>query len=667
VIQILLVQLKYPSSPFPGPNLPVGLGYIAEQLELNNIQYDIIDLSIDSVETLFSCLTAAPPAYIGFSMMSLDIAIHYDLARKIKTSFPHIKIIAGGPHISFVCEKALEECQALDFGVVHEGEYTIVELLKGAPLESIKGLLYRKCDGSVIYTGNRAFIENLNDIPFPKYKKFKLTYYGETIAIASSRGCPFSCTFCGAFLSMGRRWRARSAVNIVEEMEYWLQKGYTSFNFIDSNFFMSKERIIALCDILSGKNLSITISSDGMRAKDADPTMLKKLQMFGLKSVAIGIESANDDILNSIKKGETLEDIDSCLKLLLELDINVVAFFIIGLPGETIEHVINSFSFPFKYPNISNAYYFNPNPLIGTELFQYAKQNNMIRGSDKQILDNMGGMSNEILLETEELNIPVRIKLLEFSKHVSRLVEMRHWLYRNRNNMAESEYNNVEMELHDMVNKILLSTATAGANMLKYNVPFVECDNIVTHLTKDEKYKLKELATIVQGSTYVELGSYLGASSCFIAMGIEALQNDAQLYCVDTWENEGMAEGLRDTYSEFIANIEMFKNIIVPLRGKSEIIAEDFDKEIDFLFVDAGHDYVNVMTDVRSWFPKLKKGALVVFHDTGWADGVKKVVSELVKPIAYDVGELPNMYWARIEYNQNKTELSHNCDLTKIL
>lgn len=171
---------------------------------------------------------------------------------------------------------------------------------------------------------------------------------------------------------------------------------------------------------------------------------------------------------------------------------------------------------------------------------------------------------------------------------------------------------------------------------------------ISTHLTDEEKTTLTKLASHVNGMTYVELGSYLGASSCFIAAGINT-HNKARLYCVDTWINDGMSEGRRDTYAEFLENTRCFHELIVPLRGTTLYHAARFEKPIDFLFVDAGHDYENVNADVLNWFPKLKKGALVIFHDIGWATGVQKVVDEMVKPTVLEEGRLPNMYWAVVD------------------
>ncbi len=172
-------------------------------------------------------------------------------------------------------------------------------------------------------------------------------------------------------------------------------------------------------------------------------------------------------------------------------------------------------------------------------------------------------------------------------------------------------------------------------------------NRVSTHLTLQEKYQLFKLTTACRGNIYVEIGSYLGASSCFIAAGIKK-STGGMFYCVDTWQNDTMPEGKRDTFDEFTQNTQKYSYIIVPLRGRSEVIAKNFFKKIDFLFIDGDHSYEGVKADVDAWFPKLNLNSLVVFHDIAWAAGVQCVVHEQVKPLAKKEGQLPNLYWAWI-------------------
>jgi len=145
----------------------------------------------------------------------------------------------------------------------------------------------------------------------------------------------------------------------------------------------------------------------------------------------------------------------------------------------------------------------------------------------------------------------------------------------------------------------------------------------------------------------VEIGSYLGASALFLASGMK--ERVGHVYCVDTWKNEGMSEGERDTFDEFFKNIRLLKDFITPLRGCSTEVAKTFDKGIDLIFIDGDHEYAGVKDDIESWLPKVKNGGVVVFHDIGWAEGVRRVVKEFIKPIQLEEHIVDNTYWARIE------------------
>jgi predicted O-methyltransferase YrrM len=172
---------------------------------------------------------------------------------------------------------------------------------------------------------------------------------------------------------------------------------------------------------------------------------------------------------------------------------------------------------------------------------------------------------------------------------------------------------------------------------------------IPTHLTNAEKFELYHLAKKCRGAVCVEIGSYLGASSCFIAAGLKKSARTATLFCIDTWRNNSMSEGKRDTFQEFMNNILPYQESIVPLRGYSaEVLsnAGEHFQQIDFLFIDGDHSYEGCREDWTLCRPFLVKGSLVIFHDIGWAEGVQRVVKEEVAPSAVKEGRLPNLYWA---------------------
>ena len=205
----LLVRLSY--SDYLGNNLTphLGLGYIGEALEEIGVAYKCYDMGLSSFgfreygeKELMEMIEDYSPDMIGITMQTYQYKIHYNLMFRIKRKFPKIEIILGGSHLSSYKKSVLEECQAIDFGVVKEGEETIVELSKGNDVRNIGGLIYRE-EGEVIENPERKRVRHPDEITWPKYRNFELDRYApETIGIVTSRGCPYKCTYCSVALSI---------------------------------------------------------------------------------------------------------------------------------------------------------------------------------------------------------------------------------------------------------------------------------------------------------------------------------------------------------------------------------------------------------------------------------------------------------------------------------
>ena len=177
---------------------------------------------------------------------------------------------------------------------------------------------------------------------------------------------------------------------------------------------------------------------------------------------------------------------------------------------------------------------------------------------------------------------------------------------------------------------------------------------IFSHLTLEEKKLLLTLSEKNNG-IIVEIGSYLGSSSCFLAAGLQNNDNST-LYCIDTWGNHCMIYDEddnkdnnlveKDTYAEFLKNTNKYKKKIKTLRGWSFEVVKHFEEngiKIDMLFIDGDHDYEGVKKDWEDYSKHLNKNAIIVFHDTGWATGVRKVINEKVISTATLIAKLENM------------------------
>ncbi len=181
-------------------------------------------------------------------------------------------------------------------------------------------------------------------------------------------------------------------------------------------------------------------------------------------------------------------------------------------------------------------------------------------------------------------------------------------------------------------------------------------DGIATHLTNEEKRELFLLVIRLQPTIVAEIGSYLGCSSSFLAAGLSKVGSGAKLYCIDTWKNETMPEGERDTFDEFSENTRNYKEIIQPIRLRSTDAALEFTDKIDLLFIDADHSYTAVKADWSQWLPHLNPNACVVMHDVGWAEGVQRVVNEDIRPLSVTEKSMPNLYWATLATSKHKSK-----------
>lgn len=407
--RVLLLVPGYRDSHYEYTGLPAGMGYLSEALLGAGIEHEVMDMRLGyGFAHLRKKIRSFRPDLIGATMMSFRYRDNYALLSRIKEEFPGTDIVLGGPHLSTFREKVLEECPAVDFGVTLEGEETMAELCSGKKPEDIKGLIYR--DGeSVRYTGDREFATDLNARKFPRYGRFEIKKYPAFIPLVTSRGCPHSCIFCPVHLTIGKRLRVRSPGSILEEIDHWYAKGVRVFNIVDDNFTFFKERILEICGGIKKKGYTgVTFSCrNGVRADTVDREMLKAMREAGFNYLAFGVESGSERMLKVIKKGETLEDIDSAVKDACDLGYMVTLFFILGLPSETEEDVTKSLEFATRYP-VFDVRFYNPIPFPGTELYDWVDRNGYFTEDSRDFLNTFSHWVNRPVFGTPELPVEAR-------------------------------------------------------------------------------------------------------------------------------------------------------------------------------------------------------------------------------------------------------------------
>jgi radical SAM superfamily enzyme YgiQ (UPF0313 family) len=391
------------------------------------VEHQVVDMRVHgSLRALRAKIRSFRPDLIGISMVSFEYKRSYALIGRMKSWAPDAAIVAGGPHLSILKERVFRECPELDLGIEHEGELSVAMLCRGdAPFSGIPGLLYR--DGLEVGSGPPQVVRtDLDSVSFPRYQYFDLRQYVKEICIVTSRGCPYRCTFCPNSLT-AKRFRARSAQNVADEIEYWYSRGIRLFNVDDDNFTLIKERVYQICDEIERRGMKDLFirCSNGLRADRVDHELLTRMKEVGVREVAFGADGGNNRVLQEVvHKGETLEDIERAMRDALDLGLGVRLFIIVGSPGETPSDIEDSIALAQRYP-VSWLHLNNPIPYPGTQLYEQVESHNWFVIPPEQYLNGVTETSNTPVFETPELPRAVRAAYLARCARIERDVRRR--------------------------------------------------------------------------------------------------------------------------------------------------------------------------------------------------------------------------------------------------
>ncbi len=366
---------------------PMGLASLASYVREKGVSVKILDalnlgLSIDSV---LDYVRQNSPSYVGITATTNMIFPSEMLAGKIKKLFPEIIIIIGGAHISALPEETIERFSSFDVGIVGEGEKTLYEIISSGKIDSsISGIVFKK-DGAVIKTAARKYIEDLDEIPFPAYDLMDgfPDFYRPTpnnysclpvAPVISSRGCPYSCTFCdrGVFGSKLRAWSIDYLISLLKH----LQDRYkiNEVCFYDDIFILNKKKLYEFIDKKSTNKLNITWSCEG-RVDQLDEQTLKDMRKAGCWQINYGIESGSQAVLDGLHKNIKVKQIRDTLIATKKAKMSARAYLIIGSPPETLQTLEENRELILSVP-LSDIHISYFTPLPGSEVYKEVMSTN---------------------------------------------------------------------------------------------------------------------------------------------------------------------------------------------------------------------------------------------------------------------------------------------------
>ena len=327
-----------------------------------------------------SAITEFSPDVVGLSSKTQNFPSAMRIARIAKEHNPGTLVVLGGPHATLSTRAALD-CPDIDVAVLGEGEMTLVELLKAresdAPLSGVAGLAYRQ-DDHVVFTPPRTNIPDLDELPFPaeaapRVLRDYASYPAEAFGyVFSARGCPYACTFCESKAIWTQKTRWRSPENVVAELKLLMERGVRYVYFDDDTFGIRQSYIKELCGLIEtecpGLKWGCEITVGVVKERSVE-----YMRRSGCVVVKIGVESGNNQILRSVKKGHTIEKAYAAVDLCRQAGIEVGAFFMIGFPEETEETLRDTLT-AIKKINADNIMLSIFTPYPGSELFQVCKE-----------------------------------------------------------------------------------------------------------------------------------------------------------------------------------------------------------------------------------------------------------------------------------------------------
>lgn len=327
-----------------------------------------------------------------------------DLSKRIN---PGIKIIAKGGHFFVYDKEIMNKFKSLDVLIRGEPELTIRELAQNDDYSGISGITFRR-NGEIIRNVDRPFMQNIDALPFPARHLLNNRLYltpdtREALAFVSiSRGCPRSCIFCAAGLVSGHKLRIRRVASVIKEIEECIIKyNITNFFFSADTFTWDKQWVIELCSEIMRKNIHIRWGTNS-RVDTLDEEMVVQMKKAGCHIIGFGAESASQYILDKIKKGITVRQIEEAVGLCEKYGLKSFLIFVIGLPWETNVTLSETIKFVKKtttsFIEVNIAY-----PLPGTEFYNIAKENGLFDDDLLMGHDYSNPLVRSFSLSTDEL------------------------------------------------------------------------------------------------------------------------------------------------------------------------------------------------------------------------------------------------------------------------
>lgn len=373
---------------------PLGLLYVAGAVEgSGRHEVSVVDCVAERLtgDRLKERLQSEAPDVVGIQAITFSIIDAYNVARLVKQMDAGIPAVMGGPHANLFPEETLSLSE-VDYVLLGEGERNIVPFLDavgsrrsdgsdrsdgsaGSLLREVPGIAFRDGEGKVVFGPPNPLVEDMDSLPIPSRHLLKQELYSSVLArgklmttVMSSRGCPARCIFCDR-PHLGKAFRARSAGNVADELQLCTERhGIDEFFFYDDTFTIDKKRVVEICAAVKERKVRVYWDIRA-RVANVDRDLLEALHDAGCVRIHLGIESGNEKVLKTIRKGVDLGKARQVFRWCRELGIETLAYFMFGFPGEGHAEVRDTIDYALSL-DCDYVHAAATTPFPGTELYR---------------------------------------------------------------------------------------------------------------------------------------------------------------------------------------------------------------------------------------------------------------------------------------------------------
>lgn len=362
------------------PYPPLGLLYISAFLKEHQIENEIFDSTFSTKENLVKYLKDEKPRIMAIYTNLMTKLNVLDVVRIAKEMLPDIKVIMGGPDVTYNSRDYLEN--GADYIVVGEGENTMLELVNfingnDAKAIDITGIVYLDEENKEIKTKPRQKVKAIDELPIPnrdgidisKYLKAWKDFHGESaLNVSTQRGCPYTCKWCSTAV-YGQSYRRRSPEKVVQELKEINEKYNPDVIwFVDDVFTVSHKWLNAFAEELEKQQLTVKFECIS-RADRMSVEVIETLKRAGCFRVWIGAESGSQKIIDAMDRRVSVEKVREMIIETRKNGIQAGTFIMLGYPGETEEDINET----INHLKISNPDHFTITvayPIKGTKLYE---------------------------------------------------------------------------------------------------------------------------------------------------------------------------------------------------------------------------------------------------------------------------------------------------------